>query len=258
MIHPLACDEPAIQELRLGAYLGVPLTTEEGEVVGALCTVDRHAREWTPAQIEIAEGLAVAVMTEVGLRSAVERAREAADEREAVLASSLDCIVVMDNQGVVREWNPAAEHTFGWTREEAIGRRLGDMIVPEELEAASRGRARSCRQDRREPDHGQRLRLPALRKDGSTFTSELAITRIERGGRTFFTGTLRDLTEIVRAEEEKTAAEVRYRSLVENIPLVTYMNSVEEPFTSALHEPAGRVAARLHGGGVGGPARARS
>ena len=84
---------------------------------------------------------------------------------------------------------------------------------------------------------GQRLRLPALRKDGSTFTSELAITRLERGGKLFFTGTLRDLTEIVKAEEEKAAAEMRYRSLVENIPLVTYMNSVEAPFTSLYMSP---------------------
>jgi PAS domain S-box-containing protein len=111
------------------------------------------------------------------------------------------------------------------------------MIVPEELRkrheeglahAARTGESRIM---------GQRLRLPALRKDGSTFTSELAITRIERGGQTFFTGTLRDLTEIVQAEEEKAAAEARYRSLVENIPLVTYMNSVEAPFTSLYMSP---------------------
>ena len=132
-IHPLACNEPAIRELGLGAYLGVPLTTPEGEVIGVLCSVDRHAREWSSAQIEIAEGLAAAVMTEIGLRNAVERAREAAAEREAVFDSSLDCIVVMDDEGVVCEWNPAAEHTFGWTREEAVGCRLGDLIVPEEL-----------------------------------------------------------------------------------------------------------------------------
>ena len=84
---------------------------------------------------------------------------------------------------------------------------------------------------------GKRLRLPALRKDGSSFTAELAITKLERGGRVFFTGTLRDLTEIVQAEEEKSAAEARYRSLIENIPLVTYMNSVEAPFTSLYMSP---------------------
>ena len=74
-LDPLACDEPTILELGLGAYLGVPLTTAEGEVVGVLCSVDRHAREWSPAHIEIAEGLAAAVMTEIGLRAAELRYR---------------------------------------------------------------------------------------------------------------------------------------------------------------------------------------
>lgn len=235
--HPLARDEAAIQELGLGAYLGVPLTTEAGEVIGVLCTVDRHAREWSPAQIEIAEGLAAAVMTEIGLRSAVEQACESAAEREAVFNSSLDCIVVMDCEGIVCEWNPASEHTFGWTRAEAIGCRLGDLIVPEKLRqrheeglarAAATGESRIM---------GKRLRLPALRKDGSAFTAELAITKLERSGKLFFTGTLRDLTDIVRAEEDKAAAESRYRSLIENVPLVTYMNSNDDPFTSMYMSP---------------------
>jgi PAS domain S-box-containing protein len=235
--HPIACNEAALRELGIGAYLGVPLTTAEGEVIGVLCTADRHAREWTPAQVEITEGLAAAVMTELGLRKAVERANEAAAEREAVLDSSLDCIILMDQDGIICEWNPAAEHTFGWTRMEAVGCLLGDLIVPEELRqrhteglvrAAATGESRIM---------GQRLRLPALRKDGSTFISELAITKLDRGGRTFFTGTLRDLTEILEAEEQKTAAEMRYRSLIENLPLVTYMNSVEAPITSVYMSP---------------------
>ena len=171
------------------------------------------------------------------LNNALERACEAEAEREAVLGSSLDCIIVMDQEGIVREWNPAAERTFGWTREEAVGRILGELIVPEELRqrhqeglarAASTGESRIM---------GQRLRLPALRKDGSTFTSELTITKLERGGRTFFTGTLRDLTEIVLAEEQKAAAEMRYRSLIENIPLVTYMNSADAPTRSLYMSP---------------------
>ena len=171
------------------------------------------------------------------LNSALERAYEAEAEREAVLGSSLDCIIVMDQEGIVREWNPAAVHTFGWTRKEAVGRSLGNLIVPEELRhrheeglarAVATGESRIM---------GQRLRLPALRKDGSTFIAELTITKLERGGRTFFTGTLRDLTAIVEAEEQKAAAEMRYRSLIENIPLVTYMNEVEAPFTTIYMSP---------------------
>jgi PAS domain S-box-containing protein len=171
------------------------------------------------------------------LDSALERACDAEAEREAVLGSSLDCIIVMDEEGFVREWNPAAEHTFGWTREEAIGCLLGSLIVPEELrQRHQEGLVRAARTGESRI-MGQRLRLPALRKDGSTFTAEIAITKLERGGRTFFTGTLRDLTEIVDAEEQTAAAEMRYRSLIENIPLVTYMNSVEAPFNSLYMSP---------------------
>ena len=189
------------------------------------------------------------------LNSALERACEAEAEREAVLGSSLDCIIVMDEEGIVREWNPAAEHTFGWTRAEAVGCLLGSLIVPEELrQRHQEGLVRAARTGESRI-MGQRLRLPALRKDGSTFTAEIAITKLERGGRTFFTGTLRDLTEIVEAEEQTAAAEMRYRSLIENIPLVTYMNERRGAVQLDLHEPAGRVAARLHARGMGGAAR---
>ena len=236
-LHPTLGAHVTLRELEFRGFAGIPLVDEDGRTLGALCVVDVEPRIWTGDETELLTEVAAAVVTRLGLRSAVERANEAAAEREAVLGSSLDCIIVMDSDGTIREWNPAAEHTFGWTRKEAIGRRLGDMIVPEDLRKRhEEGLARATRTGESRI-MGQRLRLPAVRKDGSTFTSELTITRIERGGRTFFTGTLRDLTEIVRAEEEKTVAEARYRSLIENIPLVTYMNSVEEPFTSLYMSP---------------------
>jgi PAS domain S-box-containing protein len=235
--HPTLGSHEAIRELAIRGFAGIPLVDDDGRMLGALCVMDLEPRAWTADEEALLTEVAAAVVTRLGLRGAVERACEAATEREAVLGSSLDCIVVMDGEGIVREWNPAAEVTFGWTREEAIGRRLGDMIVPEELRRRhEEGLARAARTGESRI-MGQRLRLPALRKDGSTFTAELAIARIERRGRTYFTGTLRDLTEIVRAEEEKEAAESRYRSLIENIPLVTYMNSVQAPFTSIYMSP---------------------
>ena len=228
-IHPLLGTHETVRRLGIRGFAGIPLHDDDGRPLGALCVVDAGPRAWTNDEEELLSEIAAAVMTRLGLRTAVELAREAAEERQAVLASSLDCILVMDDKGFIREWNPAAEVTFGWTREEAIGCRLGDLIVPEELRqrhdeglarAASTGESRII---------GQRLRLPALRKDGSTFTSELAITKLERGGRAFFTGTIRDLTEIVRAEDEKAAAETRYRGLVEQLPMMTYVTSCENP-----------------------------
>ena len=51
----------------------------------------------------------------------------------AMLASSLDCIVAMDHEGRVLEFNPAAERTFGYTRSQAVGSELGELIVPGHL-----------------------------------------------------------------------------------------------------------------------------
>ena len=235
--HPLLSTHAIVREHGVRGFAGIPLLDADDKPLGALCVLDLEPRTWTEDDEELLGEIAATVVTKLALHAAVELAREAVEERQAVLSSSLDCVVVMDDKGIVREWNRAAEETFGWTRTEAVGRRLGDMIVPEELRqrhteglirAATTGESRII---------GQRLRLPALRRDGSTFTSELAITKLMRGGRAFFTGTIRDLTEIVRAEEEKAKAEARYRSLIENIPLVTYMNSVEEPFSSIYMSP---------------------
>ena len=228
-LHPLLGSHQVVDELGIRGFAGFPLRDDGGRPLGALCVVDAKPRVWTNDEQELLGEIASAVVTRLGLRAAVELSREAAEERQAVLASSLDCILVMDDKGFIREWNPAAELTFGWTRDEAIGCRLGDLIVPEHLRqrheeglarAVSTGESRII---------GQRLRLPALRRDGSTFTSELAITRLERGGRAYFTGTIRDLTEIVRAEEEKASAETRYRGLVEQLPMMTYISSCDVP-----------------------------
>jgi len=73
--HPLARDEASLHELGIAAYLGVPLRAESGDVIGVLCSVDRFARSWSDAQVEIAQGLAAAVMTELELRSTERRYR---------------------------------------------------------------------------------------------------------------------------------------------------------------------------------------
>lgn len=51
----------------------------------------------------------------------------------AILESALDCIITMDARGIVREWNPAAERTFGYSRSAAVGRELAGLIIPPSL-----------------------------------------------------------------------------------------------------------------------------
>ncbi len=216
----------------VGGFAGVPLVAADGGVLGALCVVDTEARDWTEQELEILITLAEAVTARAQLLVSAERSALLAEDKQAILESSLDCIVVMDQRGHVREWNPASVRTFGYTREEALGRRLGDLIVPEELRARHEEGLKRAAETGDSRIMGQRLRLPALRKDGSSFTAELTITKVEREGQAVFTGTLRDVTDTVRAEDDLRAAEHRHRDLVERLPLTTYVTA---PDGGVLH-----------------------
>jgi GAF domain-containing protein len=63
--HPLFKDNPAVQDLGVIAYLGIPLATADGYVLGSLCVIDSQPRNWTERDIRVVQDLAAAVMTEI-------------------------------------------------------------------------------------------------------------------------------------------------------------------------------------------------
>ena len=149
-------------------------------------------------------------------------AAETAALTGAILDVALDCVVVIDARGSVLEWNPAAERTFGYAREEAVGRPLADLIVPPELrEVHTAGLARYLATGE-SGVLGQRIELPAVRVDGSRLMVELTVTEVP-GDPPLFAGYLRDITERRRSEERLEEAERQYRTLVERLPVVVYV-----------------------------------
>jgi len=71
--HPLVRTNPAIRELGWISYAGVPLTTADGQTVGAFCVIDSLPRIWSPRDLALLEDLAASVVTEIELRSARPR-----------------------------------------------------------------------------------------------------------------------------------------------------------------------------------------
>ncbi|WP_246660136.1 PAS domain S-box protein [Rhizobium sp. FKL33] len=111
----------------------------------------------------------------------------------AIMRTALDGIVVIDGEGVVVEYNPAAETMFGYARREAIGRRIADLIVPEEFRGVhEKGMARYMATGQ-SAVLGRRLELEALHADGSRFPVELHIADVTRGDERLFAAHLRDL-----------------------------------------------------------------
>jgi two-component system sensor kinase FixL len=139
---------------------------------------------------------------------------ESEERKSAVLRSTLDSIISMNVDGIVTEFNPAAVRAFGYAREEAIGRKLGELIVPERLRDAHDAGLKRFIETGEERVIGKRLELPALRKDGTEFSSELTITRSDIGGEPAFTGVLRDISDRKKAEEERKKAEFEREQLI--------------------------------------------
>ena len=123
----------------------------------------------------------------------------------AILDSALDCIITMDANGCVREFNPAAERVFGFSRAEAIGRELASLIVPARMRERHRQGLARYLETGEGPVLGRRIEIAALRRDGSEILVELAITPFKIDGAILFTAYLRDITERVRNDRRRTA-----------------------------------------------------
>ena len=143
-------------------------------------------------------------------RRRAERAvGESNERRRAILEAALDCVITIDEEGRVLEFNPAAERTFGYTREQAVGQDMAELIIPPALRARHReGFARLLATGRGKV-LDRRLELIGMRADGSEFPVELTITRIDLPGPQMFTGYVRDISERKRAEQELRASRVR-------------------------------------------------
>jgi len=161
----------------------------------------------------------------VEARTAELHAREA--EIRSVVENAYDAYISLDEQGLVTAWNRQAEDTFGWPREEAVGRSLDDLIIPEEYRERHRHGMQRFLATRFASAVDQRLELPALRRDGSALTVEVRIRALESNGRTMFSAFLHDITER-KQEQAQREYENRHdlltgllnrRALLEAIPV---------------------------------------
>jgi PAS domain S-box-containing protein len=136
-------------------------------------------------------------------RAAQEALQESEARTRLIVDTALDAVVTIDAGGFVTGWNAQAETIFGWSTEEAVGRLLAETIIPPaHREAHTRGLKRFLATGDG-PLLGKRIEITALRRDGSEFPIELAISPLKAGGTYSFSAFLRDISERKAAEGER-------------------------------------------------------
>ena len=128
-----------------------------------------------------------------------------------ILDDALDAFVTMDADGVATGWNSQAEAIFGWSREDAVGRRMSDMIIPARYREVHERGLRHFLTSGEGAVLNRRVEMTALNRDGREFPVEFAVTPVKIGPTWTFGAFMRDITERKRAQEklEKAFQEIQ-------------------------------------------------
>ncbi len=151
----------------LQACWSTPISSAAGKVLGAFALYYDEPTAPTPIHQSLIERFTHIAGIAIERTLAEEATRESEARKAAILGSALDGIVTIDHEGRITEFNPAAERTFGYRRDEVVGKPLADVIIPPSLrEEHRRGFARYLSTGETRV-LGRRIEMTAVRADGS-------------------------------------------------------------------------------------------
>src|SRR4051794_21173279 len=208
---------------RAGAARGQALERAEGRAPEPAGKRAAHSRARDPAR---------AAEVESALPSP-----GAGEHLSAYLEAAIDCVIVADASGRIVEFNPAAERTFGYSREEALGRTMAELIVPPSLRERHTAAFARFVETREGSMLGRRVELTGMRADGSEFPVELALSQVEAEP-VLICGALRDISATKRAESHLRELAEEQAALRRVAPLVAYESSSDRLVAAVVEQVA--------------------
>jgi diguanylate cyclase (GGDEF)-like protein/PAS domain S-box-containing protein len=215
-VHP--DDAPRMQSLWAGLWDGEQYAGAEFRVV----TPEGVERWCTSAggTVVDADGKQVGVQIRhadvTGRRHIEERVRQSEERARSIVATTSDAFVATDADGIVMEWNRAAEVLFGWEPEEAVGMPFADLVLGAEdgaKVAAAMSRYRDAG-DRADLVAGAEVR--AHRRDGTEFIAEMTLWPIGAGEGCSFNAFVTDITE--RKQRERAVEHMAFHDRLTGLP----------------------------------------
>ena len=217
-------DNPAILDMNVIAYAGVPIKLSDGNILGAFCAIDSQPRQWSERDVRILKNLAASIVTEIELREEITRREEAEDTlrgseekfRQAAQSAN-DSIIVLNEHAEIVFCNDATTQIFGYTSEELIGVSI-DALTQDSSRASFQQLTYGLFSYANKTGAWQAIRLMGQHQDGSDIPIEVSLSHFTNQGEEFFTLIIRDVQSQVRVENELRASEARYLQVLDAIP----------------------------------------
>lgn len=225
---------PAILVASIAGGIGPGVLAVALSVSGAAYIGAFEQAEWMQPAIFAVVGIAIAWMGEMlhHARRAIDKTEDALYAREAHLRSILDTVldatVVIEPNGSIVSFNAAAVRQFGYTEAEVTGKNV-HILMPEPYHREHDGYIQRYLATGEKRIIGVDRVVVGRRKDGSTFPMKLAVGEMKSGGKTFFTGFIRDLTE-----REESAA--RLQEIQAELARLARLNELGEMASTLAHE----------------------
>jgi PAS domain S-box-containing protein len=170
----------------------------------------------------------------LALERSVASLRESEARARGVLEAAVDAVITIDEAGVIESANPATERLFGYAGSELVGRNVS-LLMPDPDRGAHDGYLRNYLATGRRKIIGHGREVVALRKDGTTFPVDLAVSEVRLGGRRVFTGIVRDITARKAAEDEvRRLAETLEKRVEERTAQLAEANGQLEAFAYTI------------------------
>jgi PAS domain S-box-containing protein len=193
--------------------------------MGAGLELYAQHRDGTEIPVEISlspletegERLVLAALRDVAARRAADQQLRASERRvRSILTSAYDAFISMNADGTVTEWNPAAEQLFGWTKEEAIGRPVADLVIPESVRDQHWRGLRRFLETGHGPILGRPIEVDAIDRHGARKPVELTITPMLTGEEWSFHAFARDISGRRARDRRRAAQQAVAESLAES------------------------------------------
>ncbi len=217
--NPLVTGYPNIR-----FFAGIPLIDKDRYAVGHLFVADNKPRDLSHQQLsglkmlgKQAEALLNLQLQVADLEKADEASRNSEEQMNTIFVNAIDAVIMMDDKGVIVQWNPKAETIFGWKAKEAIGKYVHETIVPERHRVAHLKRMKRYEHPD-EPIINKTIEITALRKDNTEFDIALGVSPTVINGNRFFINFISDITDRKLATNKLDKQKEFYESILNSLP----------------------------------------